>query len=270
MNKFIFPIIILSLLFFSLNKKTDLLEVDFLDVGQGDAILIKTPTGKNILIDGGADNKLLSQLADNLAWWEREIDYLVITHFHADHIMGLPELLNKYKVKNILVSNHQTKDFLYQLWSDRLIEKKLSAQIVGAGERFVIAEDLYWQVLSADDYHEDYNDNSVVIRLTHGSIDFLFTGDLPTTGEDKILATDLVLESEVLKIGHHGSKYSSGEEFLKAVSPQICVIQSGKDNKFGHPHPETINRLTNIGCQIKDTQNQGLIKIFSDGQTLRP
>lgn len=264
MNKIIFLFITILILFFSLQTKQKFLEVDFLDIGQGDAILIKTPTGQNILIDGGADNKVLAQVADNLPWWQRSIDYLVITHYHADHMMALPELINKYKIKNILVSSHAPDDLLYKILLDKLVNKDLHLSVVKAGDKFVISDNLYWQILLADDYHDDYNDNSVVVRLTYGETDFLFTGDLPISGEEKILSSSLQIESEVLKVGHHGSKYSSGSDFLEAVKPQLCIIQSGKDNKFGHPHQEALLRLEATGCWVKNTQNDGLIKVFSD------
>jgi competence protein ComEC len=265
MNKIIVLVfVVLSSLFFSIYKDNDKLQVHFLDVGQGDAILIRTPEGQNILIDGGEDNKLLSQLANVLPWWEREIDYLVITHYHADHMMGFIELLNKYKVKNILVSSHQVDDFLYNIWTEKLIKNNLKPTIVTAGEKFVVSEDLFWQILLADNYHEDYNENSVVIKLSYKNQDFLFTGDLGEEGEQKLLASNFNLEADYLKVGHHGSRYSSSEAFLRAVEPTICIIQSGIDNKHGHPHIEAIERLQNIGCEIKDTQDLGLISFTID------
>jgi len=168
MNKIIILVfIILGVLFFSIYKENNNLQVHFLDIGQGDAILIRTPQGQNILIDGGEDNRLLSQLGKILPWWERHIDYLVITHYHADHMMGFIELLNKYKVSNILVSAHQPDDFLYSVWTDKLVEKNIESQIVKTGEKFVISDELYWQILSADSDNKDYNENSVVIRLLY-------------------------------------------------------------------------------------------------------
>lgn len=253
-------------LFFSLTKKETSLVVNFLDVGQGDAILIRTPQGQNILIDGGPDNILLSEVAKVLPWWERKIDYLIITHFHADHMMGFIEVLNKYEVDNILVTSHQPDDFLYNIWTKALGEHNLEPTIVEAGERLILEEDLYWQVLLADDYHEDHNDNSLVIRLSFKEIDFLFMGDLPTKQEGKILAHNFIIQSEVIKVGHHGSKYSSGPEFLNKVKPALCIIQSGLDNKFGHPHQEAVDRFNEIGCQIKDNQLAGTITVLSDGQ----
>lgn len=257
-------LIILSILFFSIYKDNNKLKLYFLDIGQGDAILIRTPEGQNILIDGGEDNRLLSEIAKALPWWERQIDYLVITHYHADHMMGLPELLNKYKVKNILVTAHQPDDFLYNLWIDKLDEQDITSTIVYAGDKFIINDDLYWQILLADSNHEDYNENSVVIRLSYKGQGFLFTGDLGIEGEENLLALDMDISADYLKVGHHGSRYSSSEAFLQAVEPKICIIQSGVDNKFGHPHQEALDRLRATGCQIMDTQDLGLISFEID------
>ncbi len=268
MNKAILIILIISsILLFTLFKQENNLIVHFLDIGQGDCILIRTPAGQNILIDGGADNKPLSEIAKVLPWWDRTIDYIVITHYHADHMMALIELLNKYKVKQILVTDHQPDDLLYRTWSEKLAEYNLEATVVQAGQTFIIEDNLSWQIIIADGYHKDYNDNSIVIRLSFKDIDYLFTGDLPTVQEKRILNTNLVLESEILKVAHHGSKYSSSQAWLQAINPELCVIQSGEDNKFGHPHQEAVDRFKGIDCQIKDNQVDSTIIVVSDGQS---
>lgn len=256
-----FIFLLLLILFFTL-KNNDKLAVHFLDVGQGDAILIMSPSGQNILIDGGPDNNLLYQVANKLPWWERTIDYLVITHYHEDHYLGFLGLIEKYKVKNILITYDQPDDELYKIWTEKLKDKNINPKIVRAGERFVVDDYLNWQILLADGDHEDLNENSIVIKLSYKETDFLFMGDLPTEGEEKLLASALNLDSEILKVAHHGSKYSSSKEFLEAISPEICIIQSGKDNKFGHPHQETIEKLKNINCNIKNTQYLGAISLF--------
>lgn len=268
MNKkiiIIFILVILLILFLSLKSDKNL-AVHFLDIGQGDAILIRTPEGQNILIDGGPDNSLLYQVADHLPWWERTIDYVIISHYHADHMMGLPALLDKYEVKNILVTSHQPDDFLYNIWQEELAKHNLQPQIVNRGESFVLDDNLSWQVLSADDYHEDFNNNSIVMKLSYDQIDFIFTGDLPSEGEEVLLVHDFDLNSEILKVAHHGSKYSSSVEFLQAVSPEFCIIQVGEDNKFNHPHPDAIDRLQQVNCQIKQNNLEGTISVISNGQ----
>ena len=154
--------------------------------------------------------------------------------------------------------------FLIIVILEKLKEKNINPSVVKAVESFVLSPDLNWRVLLADSQHEDLNENSIVIKLSYKDTDFLFMGDLPTEGEEKLLASVFNLDSEILKVAHHGSKYSSSEEFLKAVSPEICVIQSGLDNKFNHPHPEAISRLQDLGCQIKNTQDLGTISLFFD------
>lgn len=264
MNKIILVFIILSILLFTIYRDDNKLKINFLDIGQGDAIVIRTPSGQNILIDGGPDNKLLSELAKVLPWWERDIDYLVISHYHADHMVGFIELFNKYKIKHILVTAQQPDDFLYHVWEDKLAEKNITATIVRAGEKFVVSDDLYWQVILADSNHKDYNENSLVMKLTYKDNNFLFTGDLGIEGEKKILNSGMDIDSEYLKVGHHGSRYSSSQEFLQAVSPDFCIIQSGVDNDYKHPHQEALDRLENVGCQIMNTQDSGLISFEID------
>lgn len=265
----LFFIIILSFLaWLQLNSSEKKLEIYFLDIGQGDAILIRTPEGKNILIDGGPDNLLLYRLGEFLPWWERKIDYLVISHYHADHMLGLIELLDKYQVNNVLVSAHQPEgDFLFDLWQKKLLAKNVKPQIVKAGEKFLFTDDLFFQVLSADFNHEDYNDNSVVIKLTYQQIDLLLTGDFTSVEEEDLLKSSFDLASEILKVGHHGSKYSSSAEFLVRVQPELCLIQLGQDNSFGHPHPELLERLAEIHCQVFRNDLLGTIKVVSDGST---
>ncbi|MBT4349706.1 MBL fold metallo-hydrolase [bacterium] len=258
--------LIIIILLFSLYNK-NYLQLHFLDVGQGDAILIRTPQGQNILIDGGADNLLLHRLGESMPWWDGTIDYLVISHYHADHMMGLMELLNKYKVKNILVTAHQPDDFLFSVWQKSLEKYSLQATIVFAGDSWQLAEDLSMQVISADSQHEDYNDNSLVLKLKYKNISVLLTGDLPSVEEVGLLHNGFDLSSEILKVAHHGSKYSSSLEFLQAVRPKLCIIQSGINNKFNHPHPETLERLSQVDCQVLRNDLEGIITILSDGQT---
>jgi competence protein ComEC len=258
--------LVVVILLFSLQGNNNL-QLHFLDIGQGDAVLIRTPQNQNILIDGGADNLLLYRLGEKMAWWDQTIDYLVISHYHADHMMGLVELLNKYQVKNILVTAHRPNDFLFSIWQDALSEHDLQAKIVFVGQSWQLAPDLSMQVMSADANHEDYNDNSLVLKLTYQNISALLTGDLPTSKEEDLLKSQLDLQADILKVAHHGSRYSSSLEFLQAVDPKVCVIQVGEGNSFDHPHAEALERLRGVGCQILRNDLQGNIDIFSDGQS---
>ncbi|MDD5749237.1 MAG: MBL fold metallo-hydrolase [Patescibacteria group bacterium] len=268
MNKKIFlAILIILFLFFIWPRRPDDLAVYFLDVGQGDAILLSHPSGINILIDGGPDNLLLYRLGQVLPWQERNIDYLIISHYHADHIVGLIELLNKYQIKNIITTAHQPDDFLYHIWQAKLQEKNLTPIIAEAGDVFQLADDLSAQVLLADFQHDDFNENSLVIKISYGQTNFLFTGDLGEVGEKKLLSSGFDLQSKILKIGHHGSRYSSAVEFLQFVNPELCLIQAGLNNKFKHPHLETLDRLAKIQCKVLSNIEQGTIAVFSNGFT---
>lgn len=257
--------IIIIILLFSL-QNNNYLALHFLDVGQGDAILIRTPQGQNIVIDGGADNLLLHRLGESMPWWDGTIDYLIISHYHADHMMGLMELLNKYKVEDILVTAHQPDDFLFSVWQDALAQHSLQATIVFAGQTWKLAEDLSMQVFSADSHHEDYNDNSLVLKLKYKNISTLLTGDLPSTEEEDLLKSQFDLKADILKVAHHGSRYSSALKFLQVVDPDVCIIQVGEDNRFDHPHAEALERLEQVECQILRNDLQGNISILSDGE----
>ena len=252
-------LLILILIIFFLSIGPSSAELVFFNVGQGDAALLRTADDKIVLFDGGPDNLILQGLGKYLPFYQRKIDYIIVSHYHDDHLTGLIELLNKYKIKNVLVTAHQPDDFLYQVWADKLLAKNIKPTVVKAGDSFVASDGLSWQVILADSEHEDYNENSLVIRLTYHNKSFLLTGDLGKVGEDKILSAGLAIDADYLKVGHHGSKYSSSAEFLEVVSPEICIIQSGKDNKFGHPHLETLKRLSAVGCQIMNTQDLGTI-----------
>lgn len=241
--------------------------VYFLDVGQGDGIFIRTPGGQNILIDGGPDNILLHEISGYMPWWDRDIDFLIVSHYHADHMMSFMEVINKYKVKNILTTNHNPDDYLHDIFIKKIEQNNINLIKVKKGQKFKIENNLFLTILSADDYHEDYNENSLVIKLDFSDKSFIFTGDLGLEGEKVILDSDFDIKAEYLKVGHHGSKYSSSQEFLEEINPKFCIIQSGKNNKFGHPHQETVERLGDVDCEILDTQELGTInfKIKEEG-----
>ncbi len=246
-------------------QKENLAEIYFLDIGQGDAILLRV-NGQNILVDGGPDNLLLYRLGEVLPWWDKKIDYLIISHFHDDHYMGFIELLNRYQVKNILVGAHRPEEeFLFSVWQQAVGQHQLEPKVVHAGDQFYLAPNIFWQILAADSQHEDFNDNSLLIKFTIGEIKLLLTGDLTSDKEKDLLKAKVDLSADILKVAHHGSKYSSALDFLQAVSPQLCVIQSETDNSFGHPHQETLERLEAIGCQILRNDSLGNIKVESDG-----
>ncbi len=266
-KKLIIIFIFLGILFLSSTflVAPEKLRVDFLDIGQGDAILLNLPQGTRILVDAGPDNLLINRLGDALPWWEQKIDYVIISHYHADHILGLIELVEKYKIGQVLSTAHQPDDFLYRVLVAKLKAKNIPLVFVQAGQILNFEKNISMQVISAERDNKDYNDNSLVVRFDYLQSSVLFTGDLTAEVEAKLSKSDLNLQSDLLKVAHHGSRYSSSEEFLDSVRPKFCVISVGDDNDFQHPHAETLTRLSQVQCQIYLTQDFGTLSWQSDG-----
>jgi len=274
---------ILAWLIVSEMAKPKILEVSFFDVGQGDAIFIVTPQDHQILIDGGPDFSVLEKLGQEMAFYDRSIDLMVLSHPEHDHIAGLIEVLKRYKVANILWTGVLRDTAEFQEWEgviekERETEKakiyitKASQKITCAGSlpaQRVIVEILFPFENLEGRIIKNSNNTSIVTKLVFNNNTFLFTGDAYISVEKKLLENDIILDSDVLKVGHHGSKTSSSEEFLKEVSPEIAIISAGKDNSYGHPHPEILARLNKYDINVLRTDLIGDIKIISDGLNLK-
>ncbi|MFH1188151.1 MAG: ComEC/Rec2 family competence protein [bacterium] len=255
------------------------LEVIFFDVGQGDSILIRTPDKNNILIDGGEDSTVLYKLGKYLPFYDKTIDLMILTHPHSDHVGGLVGVLKRYNVQNVLSAGvvHTSPDYLE--WLEIIKEKKINFIKAGGykkikfssdanGQSEIALEILYPQKDISQDSFDDLNSSSVVSKLTFGKNSFLFMGDLPIQGEKELIKIGADLRADVLKVGHHGSKYSSSLEFLEAVNPRYAVIQVGKNNKFGHPSMRTILNLEKKNIKVLRDDELGDIIINSDGKDL--
>ena len=275
----------LSLVFYQVHKQGDLY-VYFFDVGQGDSALIRTPTHQNILIDGGPDNTLITKLGQTLPFYDRQIDLMVLTHPHDDHLFGLVEVLKRYKVKQVLSTGVLYTTDAYLEWLKLIKEKSIPFKVALSGQEFDFAESCQNQTACtskevslkvvypfsslANQSSDNMNQTSVVTQLQYDKIKILFTGDLEKAGESEILSHPAIdLQSQVIKIGHHGSQTSSGEEFIKAVKPQFAVISVGQNNKFGHPAKSVVDRLKSLGIKILRTDQQGDLRLESDGQNLQ-
>lgn len=260
-------------------KKDGRLHVLFFDVGQGDSELLVMPDGTDVLIDGGPDGGIAELLGRSLPPSDRTIEMVILTHPHADHLAGLLEVLKRYKVLKILATRVGNKGYIYNEWNSQIKENNIPVDYAEAGEEFAYGGAVL-KVLSPDKKFErsvspvlqgadsDVNDTSVILRLDFGAKSFLFMGDAGTEIEKRLLEDRKDVDVDILKTGHHGSKYSSGYEFIKKVSPSDAVISSGAGNSYGHPSYKTLRVLGLEGSHIWRTDTVGTVFAVSDGRTL--
>jgi len=261
-----------SILFydFYFNQK---LKVIFCDVGQGDAILIRSPLGQNVLIDGGPDSSVLTCLGNNLPFYDRTIDLVILTHYHVDHFVGLVDVFNRYQVKSVLLNGSRTTAGPVKELMTAIENEGANLGVAHAGMVLEFGPDLKLKVIYpltdlSNQEILDQNNVSVVTCLAYKNTSFLLVGDLAIPGEETLMESGADLKSDVIKIGHHGSNGSSGEKFLQAVEPKIAVISVGQGNKFGHPSLMVIKRLERLGVKVLRTDQQGEIILYSDGKNI--
>jgi len=274
----VLPLLLVAVLVWSvaLTQPDGRLHVSFLDVGQGDAILIQTPNGQDILIDGGPDHQRINlELSERLPFWDRTIDLVVCTQPQADHVTGLVDVLQRYNVERVLDPGVPYDSAIYQEWV-RLIEIKGIEHIVArAGQEIDLGSGVRMEVLNPPESlwegtSHDVDNNGVVLRLSWGTVSFLFTADIRAEAELELIMQRANLKATVLKIAHHGSDTSTSERFLAAVDPEVAVISVGADNPFGHPSPGVLDRLIDrLGeDNIYRTHTNGTIEFITDGEKL--
>lgn len=249
------------------------LEVYLLDIGQGDAILIRTPNRQNILIDGGPNRTVSYKVGEVLPFYERQIDLMVLTHPDADHLVGLVDILDRYTVKMVLVTGIDFRSAAYAAFLQRVAAERAVVLTAGVVTQIPLGDQINLEVLYPRDslvgqQFKPVNDSSIVLRLEYGQTSFLLPGDAEEKVEQQLLASGQQVASDILKAGHHGSRTSSSEQFVLAVQPKQVVISVGAENKFGHPHPEVIDRFTRLGIPWLLTSQQGRILLTSDGQQI--
>lgn len=247
------------------------LTVYALDIGQGDAVFIQAENGNQILIDGGPNKKILEELGKVMPFYDRTIEALILTHPHEDHINGLIEVLKKYKVSAVLESGNSGKTAAYNEFQKIIKEKNIPLFITKQGMKLEIdsgAElDILLPVLNI--MNGEIHNQMVVGKLNYGNNSFMLTGDMEQNLENYLISFQKEnLKSDVLKAGHHGSRTSTSKEFLGWVSPKYAIISAGVKNKYGHPHKEILERLNNFGIKIFRTDENGTIKIKSDGKNI--
>lgn len=241
-----------------------------LDVGQGDALFIESPTGVQILVDGGPPRKILSALARVMSPFDRHIDAIIITNPDQDHIGGFSDVLKIYKVDKVFESGTYNDSKTYQNLEIEIKNKNIPDILVKKGMKIDIGGGAMIDILFPDRDVSlwDSNDGSIIARLSYGKTSVMLTGDATALTEKIILKENSKdkLQSTILKVGHHGSRTSTSYDFMKAVSPVYALISDGKDNKYGHPHQDTLNTLAQFGAKIFRTDLFGAIIMKSDGR----
>jgi len=255
----------------SSTESVSLLTVAFLDVGQGDAIFIETPDGVQMLVDGGPDTSVLRGLGDVLAVGDHTLDVVLATHSDLDHIGGLVDVLVRYEV-DAVITTEQRNDTAVSLALDASIaDERTLVHMARAGDVITLGASTTFTVLSptGDPTNWESNNASIVGILRYGDTEFLLTGDAGTGIEEYLVATyGTALASEVLKLGHHGSRTSSVPIFLETVDPDFAVVSAGLDNRYDHPHAEVVAGAEAVGATVVSTAQEGTIVFISDGETV--
>ncbi len=247
------------------------LKVYFLDVGQGDAILIESPTKGRVLIDGGPDRKVLSELGRVLPFGDRRIDVVIESHPDADHITGLVEVLNRFNIDTFVSTGMRSVNSLDETLDGVIKEKEIHKVLGKRGMSLDLGGGAILTLLYPSGSIEglETNESSIVSKLTLGDIDFILTGDSTKLAEYKLLSLNKeLLDSEVLQVGHHGSETSSSLLYVQAVSPIYSVISSGKNNRYGHPRKVTLDTLNKVETNILNTADVGRILFKTDGEEI--
>lgn len=266
-NKIFLSILIIISLLIGCDKKS-LLSIHMIDVGQGDSILVQTPTNKNILIDGGdedSENIIISYLRQKRI---KTIDIIIATHPDSDHIGSLDNIIKKFNVNSIYMPEQSTDSEAYQNLINSCTDKNLSIQHLYKNYVLNIDNNINIYVLSPSYIQEESNLNSIVFKLTFNDNSFLFMGDAEEENKKEILHSFKLNNINFIKIGHHGSNSSSSLEFIKKISPDIAAISCGYKNQYGHPHREVINNLKQNHVSIYRTDRIGDIVFYSDGEII--
>ncbi len=242
-------------------QSPDYAKLYFFDVGQGDAIYLRTIQGNDVLIDGGPGDAVLSKLGKAMPFTDRTIELMILTHPHADHVSGLVEVIRRFKVEKLLVSEVFYNSATAKTFEDLVSRKGISVVHPHLGQRVFLDEstvlDIYYPVApELTKPPKDINDVSMVARFSFGKNQVLFMGDAGKGIENFLVKLGLPLTAEVLKVGHHGSRHSTAPEFLKTVGPDYSVISVGQ-NRYGHPHEEVLGLFVSQEKKLLRTDEQG-------------
>ncbi len=269
------PAALLLLLLVASQRPDGRLHLWVLDVGQGDAILLRTPRGNTALIDGGPGaTPLLNGVGKELPFWQRNLNLVVLTHPHDDHLTGLVDLLGRYRVDEVVQTAFTPTTRTQEEWLRTLKDRAVTVYYARSGEEigFQGEPDVSLRVLSpatpgaaAELKGGGLNNTSIVMKLSYGSENILLEGDAQVDAEDEMVRREAPeLAAQVLKVGHHGSSTSSSAPFLKQVQPQVAIISVGAGNSYGHPTSQTLQALQKAGAKVLRTDQNGTIEVIAD------
>ena len=250
-------------------NRNGILTIAFLNIGQGDSIFIESPTGTQVLVDGGPNNNLMKEISAVLSWYDRHVDMLVVTNPDKDHYEGFIPFLKKYRTDVVLEPGTTNKSEAYNLLEKLITDKKIPKVLARRGQIIDLGGGAFLRVFFPDRDISGLNpnDGSIVMQLVYGETSVMLQGDSPTNIEHYLFGLDgKNLKSTILKVGHHGSRTSSGEEYVKAVDPEWAVISAGANNTYGHPHREVLDVLTGSKVISLATCVAGRIVFESDGK----
>ncbi|MEQ1499902.1 MAG: MBL fold metallo-hydrolase [Parcubacteria group bacterium] len=240
-----------------------------LDIGQGDSLFIESPTGVQVLVDGGPNKTLMKEVARVLPWYDRKIDMIVVTNPDRDHYEGFIPLLDKYSVGVVLEPGTFNHNEVYDLFQNKISTKKIPKIIARRGQIVDLGGGAYLQILFPDRDVSGVSSNtgSIVMKLVYGETSVMLQGDSIASIENYLIGLDGDnIKSTILKAGHHGSRTSSSEEYVSMVSPTWTVVSSGIKNSYGHPHKEVLDIMHKLHIPTYDTCNNGMIVFYSDGK----
>lgn len=259
---------------YAVSPNNPYLKVVFLDVGQGDSIYIEAPDGHQMLIDGGVDGRVLSKLSEVMPYGDRSIDVVLATHPDADHIGGLPDVLDNFQVDTFIENGAESDTKIYKNLEQKILNNKIKKVIAKRGNSIILDKykNIHFDILFPDrDVTKlESNEGSIVGKLVFGDESFMFTGDAPVYIENLIKwnESNLTLKSQVLKLGHHGARTSSSLPWLESVKPEIAIVSAGKDNRYGHPSKEILDRLADLKIPYLVTYEKGNIVFETDGSNI--
>ena len=249
------------------------LEIIFFDIGQGDSILIKAKNNQQILIDGGPNDSVVDKLGETLPFYDKKIELIILTHPDRDHISGLIEVVKRYKVDKILTTGIECSTETCQILSEQIQKKKIPMEIAQAGQTIFVGDNIFLGILNplenlSGKEFKNKNDTSIVAKLIIGKNSVLLTGDITSKAEENLIENNFNLQSDFLKIAHHGSKYSTSENFLNEVSPETAIISVGK-NSWGMPTKEVLEKLDKEKIKVYRTDIDGDVRIILEANAFK-